>query len=74
MPLYVPVGVAFGTLRPQKMIPETLLVEVGEVNVYPATVAADALSAVDVPGYVKVEVEYPCELVAMELEPEVSVA
>jgi hypothetical protein len=73
VPVYVPVGVAFGTARPQYIVPETLAVEVGEVRVKPFIVTALPVRAVEVPGYVNVEVENPWELVAIEFAPEASV-
>lgn len=73
VPLYVPVGVPFGTPNPQKIVLETFVVEVGDVRVYPVTVTLADVSAVAVPGYVKLEDAYDCELVAIEFAPDTSV-
>lgn len=75
MPVYVPVAVPFGTARPQKVGCCTFEVLVGAVKKNPLTVTPGAgpVSAVLVPAYVNVEVEYTCELVAIVFAPEVSV-
>ena len=50
VPLYVPVGVALGTAKPQKISCWTLEVLVGDVRRNPETLTGLAVSAVEVPG------------------------
>ena len=64
----------FGISKPQNVGWATFVVVVGEVRTNPLTVTGLAVSAVLVPGYVKVDVEYACELVAITFTPFVSVA
>ena len=69
----MPVAVPAGIVKPQYVGWEIFAVLVGDVRKKPETVTALAVSAVLVPANVKLDVEYRCELVAIELEPEVSV-
>ena len=50
-------AVPLGTESPQKVAWETFVVVVGAVSVNPLTVTALPVSAVEVPAYVKLEVE-----------------
>lgn len=70
MPEYVPVAVPAGTSNPQKTVLITLVVLVGDVNENPFTDTSESVKAVLVPGKVKVEVEYLCELVVIVPGPE----
>ena len=63
-----------GTVKPQYVARDTFVVVVGMVKRKPLTVTAEAVKAVLVPAYVKLDVENACELVVMELAPAVSVA
>lgn len=62
-----------GTVSPQNVVWETLVVLVGDVSKKPPTVTGLAVRAVLVPAKVKLEVEYLWLEVAIESVPLVSV-